>query len=668
MIYYEYEPLETSKHIRLLRLSNPESSDRLQYDLYQESLESPKSTFPDYAALSYTWGNPEFSRSITVNGRRLDVTENLYAALQTLDLGEQSLWIDAICINQKDDVEKNTQIPLMTMIYACAIAGVIWLGEESEDSKLALQFILDLHNLFTTSGEVMDDFIFAFGGGSAPTYSKTKGLLQELADAGRLAYGSAECVAVGNLLNRPWFKVSVRIYDLCYKLFTNSLKRAWIIQEVSKSFNQILCCGKDRLPWYLFSEFCDYVTKFGLTNLFARPNQTVLSVGLVHVSIMRKLNTELGSIGTQTWIHNGQVGKGEESSLVNLLRITKNFQATDPRDRLYALLGLAQDGDHPRLAADYRLSAEEVYIRSATYFLEEQCAIWILYRAHGIDNDSLLPSWVPDWRKDARSWFHFWRFDYKHPYCADGSIEPNICIDQTSRKLTISGIHFDTVKETSAPCAPTSITLEQMSPAMATLLAALNFLKEARDMAINTLRPTDWESTSDPWLDNVWDSVWRTLCGNVRKHRYPAPDYWVHAIKFYWERHLLEATELTGNQAKFEEYRKSLLETQERITAALPDGTDWQTEYGAYMSQFEQATTNQRFCMTEKRRPGLASPDARPGDMLVVLFGGHVPFILRPCEGSDSEYINVGEAYVHGCMQGEILSDGHYEAKDFTIV
>ena len=54
--------------------------------------------------------------------------------------------------------------------------------------------------------------------------------------------------------------------------------------------------------------------------------------------------------------------------------------------------------------------------------------------------------------------------------------------------------------------------------------------------------------------------------------------------------------------------------------------------------------------------------------MLVILFGGHVPFILRPCEGSDSEYIIVGEAYVHGCMQGEVLNSGDHEGRDFTIV
>ena len=207
---YEYEPLQSSKHIRLLRLVDSQSSNQLHYDLYQASLERSNSTFPKYAALSYTWGKPEFNRSIIVNSCQLNITENLYAVLQTLNLGNYSIWIDAICINQKDDLEKNTQIPLMTTIYAKASTAVIWIGQESEDSKLALQFILDLHRTFIAGDEFMDNVINTLGGRPPPTYTKTKGLLQELADAGRLAHGSAECVAVARLFDRPWFKVIIR--------------------------------------------------------------------------------------------------------------------------------------------------------------------------------------------------------------------------------------------------------------------------------------------------------------------------------------------------------------------------------------------------------------------------------------------------------------------------
>ena len=358
--------------------------------------------------------------------------------------------------------------------------------------------------------------------------------------------------------------------------------------------------GSNALPWYLFSEFYDYISKFGLTSLFAPPNETA-SVGLAHVSIMKVLNTEQCCVGTQSWIHNGQLGKGEESTLANLLRVTGNFQATDPRDRLYALLGLARDREHPRVAADYRLSVEEVYVCSATYFLEEQNAVWILYRGHSTDSNNSLPSWVPDWRKDARSFFHFWRFDYKHPYCADGSMQPKIRFDQTGRKLIMSGVHFDTIAETTEPCASASTNLGKTSPEVAMLFTVLAFLKKTREMAIHTLRPSDGEPTSKSWYEEAWDAVWRTLCGNVRKQRYPAPDYWVHAIKICWERHLLQAAQLVGNQEMLEASQNSLPTTQESITAVLPNGMDEQTEIETCMSQFRVATTDRRFCMTENK-------------------------------------------------------------------
>ncbi|KAF8856272.1 heterokaryon incompatibility, partial [Acephala macrosclerotiorum] len=85
---------------------------------------------PKFKALSYVWGDPTtISVPILVNGARYYVTPNCYAALQRLrELGESPVWIDAICINQKDNAEKSRQIPLMGEVYSQARQVLVWLG------------------------------------------------------------------------------------------------------------------------------------------------------------------------------------------------------------------------------------------------------------------------------------------------------------------------------------------------------------------------------------------------------------------------------------------------------------------------------------------------------------------------------------------------------------
>jgi hypothetical protein len=93
--------------------------------------------------LSYVWGNPIPASVIFVGEQRIDVTPNLYAAL--LRLRDPSfpriIWIDAICIDQKNDEEKGHQIQIMADIYGKANRVLVWLGESVERSDVALEAI-----------------------------------------------------------------------------------------------------------------------------------------------------------------------------------------------------------------------------------------------------------------------------------------------------------------------------------------------------------------------------------------------------------------------------------------------------------------------------------------------------------------------------------------------
>lgn len=88
---------------------------------------------PEYPAISYNWGDEEDTRPIMLNNRVVQVTANLAAFLRHAQHGRhlwgiRNAWIDALCINQKDDSEKSWQVQMMRDIYAGADEVYAWLG------------------------------------------------------------------------------------------------------------------------------------------------------------------------------------------------------------------------------------------------------------------------------------------------------------------------------------------------------------------------------------------------------------------------------------------------------------------------------------------------------------------------------------------------------------
>jgi hypothetical protein len=138
-----YQPLLPNS-IRLLRLLPHEDENApIQCQLFSCSLqESAKRSHP-YDALSYVWGSEDKPRSISIGEDDLPVTVNLHDALLRLRHRsiERIIWIDAVCINQKNEREKGQQIQCMAMIFAQASHVVVWLGEAAHDSDRALEEI-----------------------------------------------------------------------------------------------------------------------------------------------------------------------------------------------------------------------------------------------------------------------------------------------------------------------------------------------------------------------------------------------------------------------------------------------------------------------------------------------------------------------------------------------
>ena len=162
-------------------------------------------------ALSYVWGDANISCPITLNGEEFTVTKNLFDALKTLrdDSVDLVCWIDAICINQQDTLEKNSQVLLMGDIYAAARLLVIWLGNEYDNSDLACALLVEW-------GEAHRKFVIGHKR-SLEAVGDFRIILDEVKSELSDPFDEASWEALSKLFHRPWWQ------------------RIWVLQEFAKA-------------------------------------------------------------------------------------------------------------------------------------------------------------------------------------------------------------------------------------------------------------------------------------------------------------------------------------------------------------------------------------------------------------------------------------------------
>jgi hypothetical protein len=158
-----YEKLEEgSLEIRLLEtIPSIEEHEMLKLRLHTVSLKDD----PKYTALSYVWGDPAITENVILNGEAITIGANLASAMRHLRAflvepeerhrGEQDLipfrlWADALCINQKDILEWNSQVQLMANIYRSAATVISWLGTGDEQMARVFRTIFETHNVGDT--------------------------------------------------------------------------------------------------------------------------------------------------------------------------------------------------------------------------------------------------------------------------------------------------------------------------------------------------------------------------------------------------------------------------------------------------------------------------------------------------------------------------------------
>ena len=584
-----YQELPSHRHTRVLQVLCTAKGDPKSFlgNLVPISVDSPE---VPYIAISYTWGDPTTYTEIDCgNGKRLGITKSVYTILDTLLEKGQLLrfWIDAACINQKDADEKSRQVRIMSEIYKNAAHVVVSLGEASPETDAAMD---SLYPLSKAISQIDKGIEWRRRGAQPPEFE--------------------EWNPIGPLLLRPWFE------------------RIWVVQEVAIGPEPLITCGKRAVDWHTFCWVLDGIMKHrtDLSKVVTGQNESngplsSLPPGLLNLRTMSNARR--------------MVQSGEREPLQVALLGMNHFKATDPRDKVYALLRLAHETDDEPLQPDYKSAPEQVYQRVARHLLLRDPCVHILSKA-GISSwrpSSGLPSWVPDFTT-SKLLNGFGTPPNSVDYRAAGDSKSAVNPGPSATSLRISGIVVDKVARLTTPW--TSVCLDWLTEVDA-LCDELQQLPESQlDDIIRRCRGEDGES----WRD----ALWRTLIANQTAGQVGrAPDVVGKHFEL-WRRYILD---LKGDaHSDFCSYAKDDLRIIEVESSAA---------MASYDSACRLAAKGRRFFATESGFMGLTSPETEAGDIVVVFLGGTTPFIVREREDVPGEFTLIGEVYVHDIMYGEAM-------------
>lgn len=372
---------------RLLRICNdpgPGSSiscrllvaDVMYYEgmgITEEGIEKEVS----YIALSYEWGRPEYPRVVQANGTSFPITENLFQALKALRsaMGDVYLWADALCINQYDEAEKSVQVRRMQTIYRKASKVVAWNPQWDEDMQSIFIKALNLEIRHQNIPGEENQHIY---------HSHPHEEWEELQD--RSEQHSTQCLelayrVLGTASNPPLFR------------------RIWVRQEIHNARN--LQCQYQNVNFPLESAMEKAKDLLNFQIGFSR----------------EIIPTHLRSTNRKNHPPNRGVLSEEETgsvppkpmTLMEALHTNHLFQATDPRDYVYGVLGLtsvrttASKSDptvrSAALNVDYSQTMSQVFQSVVVYLIRMHGDLGVLSVVDRKNRDinRKLPSWTPDW-------------------------------------------------------------------------------------------------------------------------------------------------------------------------------------------------------------------------------------------------------------------------------
>jgi Heterokaryon incompatibility protein (HET) len=402
---------------------------------------------------------------------------------------------------------------------------------------------------------------------------------------------SEELIALNAVLNNSWFT------------------RAWTFQEAVFAKCALVVCGPCSIAWVTLAHCIRWILS----------TDTVSAKDSEHISVMSSIAKFILDITETRALH---------ASAHELLVLRRFADATDARDKVFALINTSSDKveitrhrhyswanqlDFIFHEPNYHMSVEEVYIATARHAITVEKNLDILLNVEAPKSDPTLPSWVPDWREPlGRPHFQPNKFGERRKFNAtlDNKLElqdhdptqplaehEGRIIVNEPRKLTLKGIRKVKITTVGERCP---------APESPQFSAVVGHQGSWASMA----RRCSMKGVYTPTGEKVEFAFTCTkLCCPSQ------PNKTVQSAK--------KPSKLTG-----------------------PGMMSSENPHEVYSN-----CAHRKFFTTTDGYFGLGPVTTRVGDVIYILFGGDVPFILRPTTADAMTF--VGEAYVHGLMNGE---------------
>ncbi|RDL30835.1 uncharacterized protein BP5553_10180 [Venustampulla echinocandica] len=641
---YKYKPLNSARSFRLLALKPGKGDNALvcelhAFDFCHHPLLIALSNTPQFEAISYVWGSSPPVHEIQCDGEILRITENLRATLCAVRRSDRQIyvWADAICIDQSDLRERKMQVALMRDIYSRAERVSICLNTVGMEKR-----------------QVLGQTIKMYATSDRHQWSE-----------------------------QPLYDVSSSFWSLLAEFFDNPwFSRIWVVQEIAESKSARILFDGQEIPWEGIvclvrrvlgdQDYAGRVLHFAKTNgirnvLFMNNRETFSAYDPIPAllqatrafrasdprdKVFAMLEKPIKRTRTYAKFRFLQARKYAEFSVQSislLCLLSATFESSPAESRFWCLLiSLGFVAHFLRfdqlirvimwdicerltnfcftvdrlilhkyqisdticsalsIAADYSLTTQSVYRMVATRLMERSGTLNILsYVHHGSAIDITFPSWVPQWDV-ATPGIHVLIALPRHQYQASAGVYHKWSLsDRSADHLQVQGLRFSTVSATS-------------------------------DI---------FTSERFPHGPRMNDGVFGRYDG--AEDTYPTGISMATA----WT-----ATLTAGQLASAAKAKRGLAEPQ------LP-------RYHRSLAAAQRSSYGRRQFFTENGYMGLGPAAMREGDLVCVLFGGCIPYILRPTD-TDNMYKFVGESYVHGIMNGEVINlwqQGKITKNRFTL-
>lgn len=458
----------------------------------------------------------------------------------------------------------------MDWIYTHATRTFVWLGEENKATHDAFELLRDLYKVISKYKQQYD-------------YLVRRPTIEDLYDHGMPTSEDNRWLTLDALLHNEWFS------------------RTWVLQEVALAKDPWLLNGKHLFSWHEFEEIAHVLTDSGASHHLMLPVGRAYSVAQIHFQCLRP----------------------EGVSLLNLLAMSTSTTTTKPKDKVFALLGIASDKNELRQILDYGDHISATLTKVALFYLRAGCLDVLNFSADpSLRSFQRIPTWVPDWSHNGPA-MDMLALMYR--VAGLSTFTPRVPrklprVLSNRGTLVLSGTFIDRVKDFGKHISPLHQNLYSMDGR-----SAGTRLEQWRNIANSSYAYGTTKNIQEAFARTI---VVGEVSGVGQCEQFS--DLYSNWIKqlFKQPRHSDQA----ANEARIKVQR--------------------------YARRAQMTCLKRSFFTIEGGYMGLGPYFLRPGDLVAHLDGGSTFYVVRKAEKSC--YTIVGDAYIHG-VDATSLSDVEFE-------